>query len=145
MNEFMHFKLFFTLCEDFLTGVNETNLLTLLTLLLFLLAVALLAPAGLASLRSYRDPAYQSFKWWSIAESMTWQYLRGVMNLARESDNQDKIEINTRVSPDLLSKNPLRARRARKKFWGREWMIACEKLSSRQRMAIYEERLKKRG
>lgn len=145
MNEFMHFTPIFAVCEEFFANVTEDSFLCLLLPIFFVLAVALVVAAGLVvTPQKYTNAIYQSFAWWRVGVKMDDDYRRGLWYQALAANAMDTVSVGkSPISGDLLSKNPLKARRARKAFWGNQWRTACRTLSPQQRMAVYKRVLNK--
>lgn len=143
MNEFMHFTPIFAVCEEFFANVTEDSFLCLLLPIFFVLAVALVVAAGLVvTPQKYTNAIYQSFAWWRVGVKMDDDYRRGLWYRATETEDSLSLR-EYPVSEELLSKNPLKARRARKAFWGSQWRTACSTLSAEERMTIYKRVLNK--
>jgi hypothetical protein len=143
MNEFMHFTPIFDCCKSFFAAVTVEAILSITLPVVFIFAVALVVAAALAAApQRYTAAIHQSFAWWRVGVQMDDDYRRGLWYQARSTE--DVLSVGeSPVSEDLLSLNPLKARRARKAFWGENWRTACTTLTPEERISVYKRVLNK--
>lgn len=143
MNEFMFLLPLFNLSNDLFDLFGEFILKygdSVSTCLFFVSAIFMVAlPLALVVKLKVQEDFEQSFTWFSIHEEAR----RGLWNETFRV--RDSLSLTRRVvSQDLLSSNPMKARRARREFWGKEdWKEAKKKLSPEQRLEIYKAALNK--
>lgn len=142
MNEFMFLlplfnfiKNLFNLFGEFILAYGDSiSVCSLFISAIFMVALPFTAMVKLKVQENFE----QSFAWFSIcyeAERALWNETFQVRDVATFSKRK--------VSQDLLSSNPMKARRARRGFWGKDWGKAKKQLSPEQRLEIYKVALNK--
>jgi hypothetical protein len=142
MNEFMFLLPLFNFVEEILEKAEKIILAygdSVSVSLFFISAIFMVAlPVFHLIPQKVKEPFEQSLAWFSIhyqAERALWNETFRI----RDSANFTR----RKVHQDLLSSNPMKARRARKDFWGEDWKRARKELSAKQRLTIYKAALKK--